>query len=128
MLPVAIALNQGAELAVAVATAALATFTWKLARATYRLDERVAGRERKRHERAVRGVARLVDGELRVVQASVKTALESNQWLWNLPTPHHAWDRDAALIVQTVPRGRGIGGDRGVLEVGRLGATCGDHT
>ena len=90
------------ELGVAVGTATLAWFTARLASATYRLDVRNAARERKRRERQVRGIARLVDGELEVVQGSLESAIENENWSLYLTTPRGAWDRDGALIVETV--------------------------
>jgi hypothetical protein len=92
------------ELAVATGTLALAGFTWKLARLTADLDDRNAARERKRREREVRGVARLVDGELGIIEASLVSALGENAWHTFLVTPHGAWDRDGALIAESVPQ------------------------
>jgi hypothetical protein len=91
------------ELAVALGTGVLAFFTWRLARATFRLDQRTAARERERQEERVRGVARLVDGELNVVQANFEQAIRDGRWTFGWPTPHGAWDRSGALIAETVP-------------------------
>src|SRR6202035_106911 len=96
------------DLLVGVGTMLLAWFTWRLARATYALDERGAARERKRHERRVRGVARLVLGELAVVQTSIGQAIGADKWYWIYPLPHGAWDRDGALIVETVPEDEAV--------------------
>src|SRR5204863_8764676 len=61
------------EIIVGVGTLALAGFTWHLASDTNALDERNAARERKRRERQVRGIARLVNGELSIIDSSLKT-------------------------------------------------------
>lgn len=78
------------DLIVGAGTLLSAGFTWRLARATYALDERNAARERKRHEREVRGVARLVTGELTVTQTSVEQAIAKNEWSWIYPLPQSA--------------------------------------
>ena len=97
------------DVVVGAGTLALAFFTWrlalftsKLAEETVALDKRNAARERKRRERQVRGIARLVDGELNVVAKSVEHALETGHWWFFLEAPHGAWDRDGALIAETV--------------------------
>lgn len=81
----------------------LAGFTYRLGRATYALDDRNAARARMQRERAVRGVARLVDGELGVTQASITAALGGREWHRFYVTPHGAWDRDGALIAEWLP-------------------------
>jgi len=88
---------------VGAGTLLLAVFTWKLGRATYALDERNAARERKRHERQVRGAARLVYGELDVINATLELALQSGRWLRGYPVPRGVWDRDGAIIAETLP-------------------------
>jgi hypothetical protein len=90
------------DLIVGVGTLALAWFTWRLASATYSLDERNAARERERRERQVRGIARLIDGELELVQNSVERAIGGGAWWRFFPIPHGAWDRDGALIAETL--------------------------
>jgi hypothetical protein len=90
------------DLIVGLGTLLLAAFTWKLARATYALDKSSAARERERHEQRARGVARLVLGELDVVEASLEQALAKNQWRWTYPLPRVAWDRDGTLIAETL--------------------------
>ena len=89
-------------LLLAVFTWRLAVFTSGLAQQTLDLDLRNAARERKRRERQVRGIARLVDGELTIVARSIGEALDTGQWWFYLPTPRGAWDRDGALIAETV--------------------------
>jgi hypothetical protein len=88
---------------VGAGTLLLALFTYRLGRATYALDTRVATRERQRREREVRGAARLVDGELFVIGATLSHATEMQRWLLMMPTPRGAWDRDGALIAETLP-------------------------
>lgn len=83
-------------------TLALAVFTYRLGRVTVALDERTAARERKRREREVRGAARLIYGEMDITQASLSAASERLQWTALYLTPHGAWDRDGALIVETM--------------------------
>ena len=63
----------GGDAIVGAGTLALAGFTYRLARATSIL-ERNAARERKRHEREVQGVARLVDGEFGIAEAAHTSA------------------------------------------------------
>jgi hypothetical protein len=87
---------------VGAGTLLLAVFTWKLGRATYALDERNAARERKRHERQVRGVARLVYGELGVINTTLELALRSREWRRGYPVPQGAWDRGGAIIAETL--------------------------
>jgi len=88
---------------VGAGTLLLAMFTWKLGRATYALDERNAARERKRHERQVRGVVRLILGELSIVQISLEEALKEKIWRSFYSTPHGAWDRDGAFLAEVLP-------------------------
>jgi hypothetical protein len=92
----------GGDVIVGLGTLLLAVFTWRLARATYMLDERNAARERKRREREVRGVARVVLGEVEVVETSARQAVAEREWHWVYPIPHGAWDRDGALIAQAI--------------------------
>lgn len=107
MLPLAVEWNDSLSLGegiVGAGTLALAWFTYRLARATYALDERNAARERKRRERQVRGVARLVDAELAVTAESLADAQAPARWSVLFLTPHGAWDRDGALIAETLPQ------------------------
>jgi hypothetical protein len=71
-----------------------------LALATSRLDKRTAEREGLRQERRIRGVARLMDGELETIQRTLEHAKGSD----SLPgmMTHATWDRDGALIVETL--------------------------
>jgi hypothetical protein len=92
------------DVIVGVGTLLLALFTWRLARVTAGLDERNAARERKRDERRVRGIARLVGGELSVVQGSLRWAGDEKAWRPFWPTPHGAWDRDGAVVAETPPQ------------------------
>jgi hypothetical protein len=91
------------DLIVGAGTMLLAVFTWKLGRATYALDERNAARERKRRERQVRGVARLIFGELGMVKVSLAEALEETAWRFFYASPHGAWDREGAVVAETLP-------------------------
>jgi hypothetical protein len=88
------------DLLVAVGTFLLAVFTGYLALATSRLDKRTAEREGLRQERRIRGVARLMDGELETIQRTLEHAKGSD----SLPgmMTHATWDRDGALIVETL--------------------------
>lgn len=88
------------DVIVGAGTLALAGFTWRLGKDTVDLDERSAARERFRSERDIRGVARLVDGELSVCEVSVSQALEDGEWHRVLPTPHRAWDRDGTVLAR----------------------------
>jgi hypothetical protein len=85
-------------------TLMLAAVTYRLARATYTLDARVADRERQRREREVRGIARLIEGELLGVGSSVGLAIEDKKWHLFYATPHRAWDRDGAAVVAALPQ------------------------
>jgi hypothetical protein len=89
-------------------TLLLALFTFALAKGTYALDDRTAARARKQREREVRGVAILVDGELAQMQLSLSRGHEEGKWQWFFPLPHRAWDRDGALIVETLPEREGL--------------------
>ncbi|HUA10505.1 MAG TPA: hypothetical protein VMA83_00705 [Solirubrobacteraceae bacterium] len=96
------ALVAGGTIALAVGTAALAWFTYGLGAETVAIDARNAARARKRREREVRGVARVVTGELGVVEITVVEALKAGSWDRSYPTPHGAWDRDGAVIAEAV--------------------------
>jgi hypothetical protein len=89
---------------VGAGTLLLALFTWRLARVTVGLDERNVARQRKRDERRVRGIARLVDGELSVVLGTLRLANDEKAWRPFWPTPHGAWDRDGAVVAETLPQ------------------------
>jgi hypothetical protein len=89
------------DLLVAVGTFLLAVFTGYLAWVTSRLDKRTVEREGVGRERRVRGVARLIDGELETIQRTVEHA-KGNDSLPGVMT-HATWDRDGALIVETLP-------------------------
>ena len=82
------------EVLVFVGAIAAAFYTRRLAAATYELDRRTAARERKRRERQIRGVARLVHGELEFSTESIERAVETAEWTVTFPTPHGAWDRE----------------------------------
>jgi len=91
------------DLLVAVGTFLLAVFTAYLAWVTSRLDKRTAEREGLRQERRVRGVARIMDGELETIQRTIEQAQGSGSLLVIAKMPHAAWDRDGALIAETLP-------------------------
>lgn len=90
------------DLLVGIGTLGLAWYTAQLASVTYLLDKRNAARERFRHDRRVRGVGRLVEKELEGVQRNVQAALDGGGWPAWYATPHGAWDRDGAIIAETV--------------------------
>ena len=83
------------DLLVGIGTLGLAWYTAQLAYATYKLDKR-------RHDRQVRGVARLVEKELDVVRRNARDAVREGAWPAWYATPHGAWDRDGAIIADTV--------------------------
>jgi hypothetical protein len=91
------------ELIVGVGTGALAVFTHQLARASYKLDDRSAARDIEQRLQRVRGIARLVDGELGVVAKSVRAALLSRAWWSYYPIPTAAWEQHSALICEILP-------------------------
>jgi hypothetical protein len=91
------------DLLVAVGTFLLAVFTAYLAWVTSRLDKRTAEREERRQERRVRGVARIMDGELETIQRTIEQAQGSGSLLVAAGLPHAAWNRDGALIAETLP-------------------------
>jgi hypothetical protein len=91
------------DLLVAVGTFLLAVFTAYLAWTTSRLDKRTAEREERRQERRVRGVARIMDGELETIQRTVEQAQGNGSLLVAAGLPHAAWNRDGALIAETLP-------------------------
>lgn len=91
------------DLLVAVGTFLLAVFTACLAWVTSRLDKRTAEREERRQERRVRGVARIMDGELETIQRTIEQAQGNGSLLVAAGLPHAAWDRDGALITETLP-------------------------
>lgn len=66
------------------------------------LDGLNARRSAKERERSVRGVARLIAAELDVVRESIERAFQDGRWQVSNVTPHGAWDRDGALLVETV--------------------------
>lgn len=84
---------------VGLGTLLLAIGTAGLAVATFAIDRRAAGREQERRRREVRGIARLIDAEVRGVEEAVLSALTFNRWLDVYDTTHSAWDRGAALLV-----------------------------
>lgn len=43
-----------------------------------------------------------MDAELKIVETSVESALQDGTWWYFFPTPRGAWDRDGALIAETV--------------------------
>jgi hypothetical protein len=96
------------DLIVGVGTGALAFFTWRLASATYQIDRRAAERESKTQERRVRGIARLVDGELATARRSFRAAIDHAQWQFGAPVPRAAWDRDGALIVEVISESKAL--------------------
>lgn len=73
-----------------------------LAQESHKLDLQTATRERERQERQVRGVARLIDGELAIVLNTIRQVIDSGEYLFYLPMPRGAWDRDGALIAEAV--------------------------
>jgi hypothetical protein len=83
-------------------TLIVGAFAWKRVRARYALTQYNAARERKRHESQVRGVARLVLGELAVINTSIERALAEDRWHWLYPLPRNAWERDGALIAESL--------------------------
>jgi hypothetical protein len=91
------------DIAVGSGTIALAVFTAKLAKATYTLDKRSAARERRRDERRVRGVARLVDGELDVTRNTISAGLDTGFWTLDWLVPRGVWDKDGAMLAESVP-------------------------
>lgn len=113
------------EAAVAVGTGLLAIFTWWLANGTYKLDKRTAARERKRQERRVRGVARLVDGELNVVEENFEHAFEVDRWEFGWTIPRGAWDSSGALIAETVAEDEALALTRLFAELGRWDTAMG---
>jgi hypothetical protein len=92
------------DLLVGIGTLGLAWYTAQLASATYWLDERNVERERARHDRQVRGVALLVDQELKVVKDNATAALYKGAWPAWYATPHGAWARDGAIIAERVSK------------------------
>lgn len=90
------------DLLVGIGTLGLAWYTAQLAYATYLLDKRNAARERFRRDRQLRGIARLVEKELKVVHHNAKAALADGAWPAWYATPHGAWDRDGAVIAEAV--------------------------
>ena len=90
------------DLLVGLGTLLLAFFTWRLARATYALDRRTTTREQERQERQVRGIARLVDGELAVVWSTIQSVIDTGEYRFYLPMPRGAWDRDGGVIAEAV--------------------------
>jgi hypothetical protein len=96
------------DLLVAVGTFLLALFTAYLAWTTSRLDKRTADRERLSQQRKVRGVARLIDGELETIQRAIEQAQGSGSLLLATRMSHAAWDRDGTLIAETLPLNEAI--------------------
>jgi hypothetical protein len=87
---------------VGVGTMLLAIFTWRLARATYVLDRRNADREQVRRERTIRGISRLVYGEMSIIKTTLALALDNQKWHRGYPIPRGAWDRDGAVIAEAL--------------------------
>jgi hypothetical protein len=91
------------DIVVGIGTLAVAIYTARLARATYRLDDRSAARERKRREREVRGAARLIDAELDVLHDTLEDGFTNVHYQIASSLPHDAWDRSGRLLVETLP-------------------------
>jgi hypothetical protein len=90
------------ELIKGLGTLLVVASTWKHVRARYALARYNIARERKRHECQVRGVARLVLGELAAINTSIERALAEDRWHWFYPLPRNAWERDGALIAESL--------------------------
>lgn len=89
------------ELIVGLATVLVAAVTWKAARAPYILAQYNAAWEDKRHKSQAQGVARLVLGELTVINTNVERALSEDRWHWFYPLPRNAWEHHGALIAES---------------------------
>ncbi len=96
------------DLAVALGTGALALFTYMLAKTTSDLDKKRVAREEEAHKREIRGICRLLDGELEIVQRSVESAVGERHWDVTSRTPHGAWDRNAALLLSELSMDQGL--------------------
>jgi hypothetical protein len=87
---------------VGAGTLLLALFTWRLGRATFALDKRTAKREEARHAREVRGIARLVDGDLATTNAMLRSAIEDQAWRWTYKLPRRIWERHGAPLADAL--------------------------
>jgi hypothetical protein len=94
------------ELIVGLATLLVAAVTWNAARAPYILAQYNAACEDKRHKWQVQGVARLVLGELTVINTNVERALAEGRWHWFYPLPCNTWEHDGALIAESLSEDR----------------------
>jgi hypothetical protein len=114
-MPVAVSLTGSlslGELIVGAGTLALAAFTWRLAHVTVSLD-------RAREARETRGIARLVAGELALVERSIHEALDLQEWRVYLSTSHGAWDDRGWVISAVLPYEDAVDVIQGIAELHR---------
>jgi hypothetical protein len=80
------------ELIVGVGTLALAALTGGLVFVTVWLDWQ-------RRKREVRGIARIVDSELKLITENIEKAVHKRRWwVYDLASPGVAWDRGGGAI------------------------------
>jgi hypothetical protein len=91
------------DLIVGAGTLALAWFTWRLAKETHQLDVRTAERERDREQRRVRGVARLIDGELAVTITTLMTVIDTGKY--SFTSRPHADESGRRFELVALPKG-----------------------
>jgi hypothetical protein len=91
-----------ALLLVALGLLLVAAVIWRHTRARNALAQDNTAWERKRHKSQVQGVARVVLGELAIISANVERALAEDRWHWFYPLPRNPWERDGALIAESL--------------------------
>lgn len=108
------------DVLVFIGAVAAAWYTARLGHIAVDIDQKTVDRDEDRRQRNVRGIARVVDGDLGVVAKTLQTVIDDNgAWSFGASLEHGTWRRDGAVLVETLPEAEA----RALVEVfARIGA------